>query len=291
MITPPRLFRAAVFISLLIVSNVNAQFIKRLTIHAGGGLGWYLGDLQPSVIPFKQTIGLSGQAAVGYQFLGRFGAVLNYQYNLLRGNDGYAQDTARRNRNLGFFSHTHEASLRITYDILRQDKWRSIPYLFVGVGMFMHNPKAFDGTALHPLGTEGQYIGSSDYPKPYKLNNVSVPFGIGYKHRIACNISLKAEFTYHKTFTDYIDDVSSKTYPNEVTLAATPNGQQAVRYSDRRLTTEQGKVFGSRGNSDAVDNYLDFTFGVIFHFGKCRKGRGGVLENCKQLYKNVDWNR
>jgi hypothetical protein len=271
-----------ILVSNLMVSKVNSQ--SRFAAYVGGGMCWYYGDLQPSFIPFVKTIGLGGQAGVSYQFYRKFGIALNYQYDLLKGSDGYAAEIPRRNRNLGFYSHNHEISLRLTYDILRTDRFKVVPYIYAGFGYFRFNPRAFDGIALAPLGTEGQNIGRNSYPQPYSNWAPSIPFGLGVKYRISCRFSLKAEITYHKTFTDYIDDVSSA-YPDMASLRAT-SGDLAVKYSDRR--TDPANAFRSRGNPKQNDAFMDVTLGLIIHFGRCNGNKGGIYEDCKALYKNLD---
>ncbi len=53
--------------------------------------------------------------------------------------------------------------------------------------------------------------GLSQYPdrKQYALDQISIPFGGGVKFAVNQNISLGWEFRFNKTFTDYIDDVST----------------------------------------------------------------------------------
>lgn len=272
---------------ILVTLSTSSKAQSRFSAYLGGGMCLYLGDLQSSGFPNLKTLGLSGQAGFTYQFYGHFSASLNYQYAMLKGNDGYSTELARRYRNLGFYSHVHEISLRLNYDILRMDKFKVIPYIFVGIGTFRFNPRAFDGTELQPLGTEGQYIGDNKYPQPYSNWAFSLPLGLGVKYRISCRFSIKGEVTYHKTFTDYIDDVSSS-YPtsaNPAAFDAAPNGAQALYYSDRRIDPSQ--AFISRGNPKRDDNFADITLGLIIHFGKCSSGKGGIYEDCKALYKNM----
>jgi len=264
----------------------SAKSQSPFSVYVGGGACWYYGDLQPSSFPNLKTIGLSGQGGLRYQFYRKFAVALNYQYDLLKGADGYSTEIPRKNRNLGFYNHTHEISLRLSYDFLRSDRFKIVPYVFAGFGYFRSKPKAFDGTELQPLGTEGQYIGDNLYPQPYAIWHPSIPLGIGVRYRISCRFSLKLEFTYHKTFNDFIDDASSN-YPSLAALSATPNGATAVTYSDRRLALPPD-VYGSRGNSDRVDNFADINIGLIIHFTRCKGRSGGIYEDCKALYKNLD---
>ncbi|MDQ2769130.1 MAG: DUF6089 family protein, partial [Bacteroidota bacterium] len=62
-----------------------------------------------------------------------------------------------------------------------------------------------DGTYvdLQPLKTEGQSTTYSNY-------QVSIPFGGGIRYRINRNFDASLEVGWRYTFTDYLDDVSTK---------------------------------------------------------------------------------
>ena len=88
------------------------------------------------------------------------------------------------------------------------------PYIFGGLAVFYFNPMASyvraDGrtawTELQPLHTEGQ--GSQAYSgrQPYRLVQVSLPFGVGVKVRLSKVFTVAAQYGFRKTWTDYLDD-------------------------------------------------------------------------------------
>ena len=92
------------------------------------------------------------------------------------------------------------------------------PYGFIGVGAFHFNPQgeyvASNGSKtwvdLKPLKLEGQ--GMSEYPdrKEYALTQLMIPMGGGIKYYVKENFYVGFEILHRKTFTDYIDDVSTK---------------------------------------------------------------------------------
>ena len=45
--------------------------------------------------------------------------------------------------------------------------------------------------------------------KPYNLTQFAIPFGGGIKFRVSENVVLAYEVGFRKTFTDYLDDVST----------------------------------------------------------------------------------
>lgn len=168
----------------------------------------------------------------------------------------------RKLRNLQFRSSIFEAYVAAEfyptvffeqYDGL-QGKLR--PYGVIGVGIFKFNPKGeyFDESgkgrwvALQPLHTEGQ--GMAEYPdrKDYKLSQKEIPLGFGAKYYVKENFYIGMEVLHRKTFTDYIDDVSTN-YIDQDLFA-------------QYLTTEQAKMaqqLNYRENYPALNTrpYLD----------------------------------
>jgi hypothetical protein len=129
----------------------------------------------------------------------------------------------RKVRNLQFQSPLLEAYVAAEfyptvflerYDGL-QGKFR--PYGLIGFGAFKFNPKgryyAPNGTSswveLKPLRTEGQ--GMSEYPtrKEYSLTSFEMPVGLGFKYYLKENMFVGFEVVHRKSFTDYVDDVST----------------------------------------------------------------------------------
>ena len=97
------------------------------------------------------------------------------------------------------------------YDYFTGGRRHSLtPFIFGGFGMFFFKPTA-DGINLRSIGTEGQQIGF-DGRKPYKTYAFDVPFGIGIKYSLNSRLCFSAEWGLRKTFTDYLDDVSTTYY-------------------------------------------------------------------------------
>jgi hypothetical protein len=128
----------------------------------------------------------------------------------------------RKYRNLSFQSIINEAYAAIelypTVLFERYDglKGKMRPFLIGGAGIFHFDPKTRDNSgnlvALHPLHLEGQ--GFPEYPdsKPYKLTQMNVLLGFGFKYYLKENLYLGLEVLHRKLFTDFVDDVSHKYY-------------------------------------------------------------------------------
>ena len=137
--------------------------------------------------------------------------------------DKGGDESFRKLRNLQFKSNMVEAYGAIEfYPTVFFEKYDGLkgklrPYGLVGFGVFKFNPKGeyFDpnGTSrwveLAPLHLEGQ--GFLEYPerKPYSLTSFEMPLGVGFKYYFKENKYVGFEVTHRKSFTDYVDDVST----------------------------------------------------------------------------------
>ena len=86
------------------------------------------------------------------------------------------------------------------------------PFIGTGIGFFHFNPKAHlynEWFELQPLHLEGQ--GFAEYPdrKNYKRTQIYIPLSLGFKYKITDNYFFSLSTIFRKTFTDYIDDVST----------------------------------------------------------------------------------
>lgn len=155
----------------------------------------------------------------------------NLNYLVLAGDDKLTNEPYRNNRNLNFKSNVFELATRIEFGISsfrrtgvyslkkslgRTSKRQALELIgFVGIGAFYFNPKGKNPETgkyenLYKLHTEGQ--GLPGGPKQYKRLAISIPVGLTLHYIIDKLWSVGLEFSYRKTFTDYIDDVSSSYY-------------------------------------------------------------------------------
>jgi len=224
------------------------------------GASTYQGDLAPSTVlgsfgEMHPALGIFGR----YNF-GRLAAVkLAFNYAAISGDDSKATEIGRVSRNLSFQSNIFELGLTGEWNILGYEPYGLAetfsPYLFGGVAVFRFNPRAEneDGWVdLQPLGTEGQ--GLSQYPdrQPYKLTQISIPFGLGVKYALNDTWNIGFEFGARKTFTDYLDDVST-TYVSDTEILE-GSGPEAASFANR--TGEPKETGVGRGDPANNDLYL-----------------------------------
>jgi hypothetical protein len=205
---------------------------------------------------------------------------LALSHGVLEGADAQApkkggDEMARIQRNLSFKSSVLEGYLAAEiYPTVFFERYEGLqgkfrPYGLVGVGAYKFNPKTkLNGTwvELKPLRTEGQ--GLVDGKKDYKLTQLEVPMGIGFKYYIKENMYVGMEVLHRKLFTDYVDDVST-TYPDPIIFNALPAADAAKA---RQLFFRGDELPGARATpqvneqrGDPSDN--DAFFSTILRFG------------------------
>jgi hypothetical protein len=144
-----------------------------------------------------------------------------FNFAKIGANDKYASDPFLRARNLNFTSNINEFSVTLHYDLLDLKYYKFTPFVFVGGGVFSFNPYTYDSVAgkvfLKPLSTEGQGLAAYPDRKPYSLTQFNIPFGAGIRFRVNDDIAIAWEVGLRKTFTDYLDDLST-TYVDELIL-------------------------------------------------------------------------
>jgi hypothetical protein len=179
----------------------------------------YFGDLNPSTnfASFKlgdtrPNLGIS----ITHRFFPRVSGRFGLAYGRITAEDG---DNANRDdnnaryrytRNMNFRNDIAEASAVMIVDLIENrnnylKRPDFVPYLFAGVAGFYHNPKGKDQNGnyipLQPLQTEG---------KDYSKVSFAIPFGAGVRYRINRNLDASFEIGLRKTFTGYLDDVSTR---------------------------------------------------------------------------------
>ncbi|MEI9955233.1 MAG: hypothetical protein WDM90_02765 [Ferruginibacter sp.] len=158
-----------------------------------------------------------------------FGLRLSASLTYLEGADNTIQTTGinelwRKQRNLDFRTNVFELNGAVELypfnllSINQDNEPRFQPYVLIGAGMYHFNPQGSLTDAngnktwyyLHPLRTEGEGMPEYPYSKPYNLTQLNVLYGTGVKYFVSDRVNIGVEFLYRKTFTDYLDDVSTK---------------------------------------------------------------------------------
>jgi len=175
-------------------------------------------------------------------------------------------------RNLNFRSNILEFSTQLEFNFFPYEVGNNdfpfTPYVFLGLSIFSFKPQGKLLTAvnykneqyppgwvdLQPLGTEGQGTKFYSDKKPYSLLSSAIPFGMGIKWNIFKQTSIGLEYGLRKTFTDYLDDVSTTYASTEVLLSE--KSALSAAMADKRLSKNQETTDNTgfqRGNSKNTD--------------------------------------
>ncbi len=215
---------------------------------------------------------------VGVRFAANIGS-LEGDDAVIKGKGGLEE--ARKTRNSNFKSHLYEGFVALEIyptaflEFEPSDIFHKLrPYGLVGVGVFNFNPKGKDPVtgnwvALQPLHTEGQ--GFPEYPdrKEYKLTQLNIPMGVGVKYFLSESVNLSLEIIHRKTFTDYIDDVSTD-YINPSLFysnMSVPTAELAQRMANKSLPTASNPNGFVTGNKRGTPTNKDAYYSVGFKLG------------------------
>lgn len=256
---------------------------KRAELIFGIGVTNFLGELgganQIGTNGFKdfEYTATKSMINLGYSyfFTRKSAGQFDLSYGRLSGADKLTKEPFRNNRNITFRTPIVEAAGKYVFNFRRVREghrynlrgvrgWRNIDrmsYLFIGVAGFWFNPqsKYVNGKwyALQPLCTEGQGI----FPtrKKYHRLQVAIPVGLGFKLLLSKDWYFGMEYGIRKTFTDYIDDVSTS-YPDKDAMLET-YGPKAVYFSDPSLGLIPRQTWGNqqRGDPRDKDAYMFMT--------------------------------
>ncbi|MDX5347730.1 MAG: DUF6089 family protein [Hymenobacteraceae bacterium] len=246
--------------------QAEAQFIfrkdKSIRVGVMAGVANYYGDLAPAR-SFVSTYPQLTRPALGVTASKAITPKINVRAGLtwarIKGSDAVgnaSQDFSdpKKLRNLSFRNDVKELSVTgefrpLNRGIQLKNKTVLHPYIFAGLAVFHHNPKAYYNGGLmqegwytlQPLRTEGQQDG-------YGRVQMSLPFGWGLRYAYSKEIEIGFEMGWRKTFTDYLDDVSTR-YADKGLLME-QSGREAWILSDRSIELKQDNstYVGADGN-------------------------------------------
>jgi hypothetical protein len=198
------------------------------------------------------------------------------------------EELSRKNRNLDFRSQLNEGLLMAEFmpTIFLEDEpgqyiGKIRPYGILGIGVFHFNPQGSytdslgnsSWVYLRPLHTEGE--GFAEYPKRkmYSLTQINIPMGIGAKYYMNNKITLSAEILHRKTFTDYIDDVSTTYIDPSLFYKYLPYGQAVIadnisnKSPMRNAPDSPYQPGAKRGDSNRDNAYFSFNIMLGIRIG------------------------
>jgi hypothetical protein len=269
----PKILITLLAIGLLFNNAVRSQDLE---IGLFGGGSYYLGELNPGK-QFTFTKPAFG-GVLKYAHTDRWTFRINVLSGKVAGDDAVSK--VNEMRNLRFTSSITEISAVAEFNFFPYFTGSNItyftPYLFVGPGFFFFNPKAeFQGEkiSLRDMGTEGQIEGNG-----YNISAFAAVFGMGFKYSINGRLGLGLEWGLRKSFTDYIDDISTTYYvdfdklsPGEIGVAEFLSDPSPVKH----------KPGMQRGNSQNNDWYSFAGVTLSYRFSIGEKSTCSDFEKSK----------
>ena len=241
----------------------------------------YFKDLEWSMTRLALAVGLR------YKLSNYFALKSHLTYGRVAGDDKLTTEYFRNYRNLDFYSDVYEFNINFEGAFqqeqighryrLRKVKglkgYEIYTYAFVGAGVYFFDPKTnYQGTVvrLQPLSTEGQ--GFVATRSKYSLIQFCIPVGIGFKYTLDRSWGVGLELGIRKTFTDYIDDVSTTYFDFANYSGADPLSAQLSdrsNGSDPNITAPGAQ----RGDPRENDSYMFAIFSLNY---KLTNGRGNL---------------
>jgi hypothetical protein len=223
---------------------------RSLIFSAGTGTATYFGELKNDgdYIDAKPNL----NAGLQYFVSPNIALRTEMSWFQLTGDDSEANGGGREQRNLSFVSNNVEASITGAFHLkpMTGRYYQRPPfnaYVYAGLGLLYFNPRAeLDGVmySLQPLMTEDV---------SYSRTVIVLPVGAGVKVKAGPFFNFVLEGGYRKTFTDYLDDVSTvhpdkSTWTNSIRIALSDRGPE--------VDAAPRAVGSIRGNPDKKDGYF-----------------------------------
>jgi hypothetical protein len=234
---------------LIVVIAKTSTYAQRAEIGLNVGGAGYIGEFN-QFNPVKIS-GLNAGIYAKINFDPYWGVGIHYNYGKIKGDDAKSNNAQFRDRNLNFSSSLNEIAFIGSFNFLDMyspgSRKRVSPYLFLGVGGVIFEPKATWGEGyvkLREYNTEG-------LPKQYRNYAMTIPYGVGIKYKKSENITLFGQIGYRTVFTDYLDDVSGL-YPTEGQWQNSFNPTISKQLSDRSWELNTGSYLYKPGDQRGV---------------------------------------
>lgn len=237
--------------------GLNQTSAQAIEIGLQGGVSNYWGDLSPTpaLNESRYTGGIFARLNLNNTW------AWNNQFNFtqISGNDKNFE--VNKFRNLSFRTDIVEFSSVMEFNFIKYGPYvldkKFSPYLYAGISAIRFNPKAL---------LDGEWLELSGYRTEgfaYDRTTFAIPFGMGVKWMPNNRFALEGQIGARRTFTDYLDDVST-VYPDMA--AAIANGRKTAILTDRSIENSGGiavnKSGYKRGNADYKDWFFTATISL-----------------------------
>jgi hypothetical protein len=187
-----------ILLVLLLIFQVST-FAQKKDNEVGifAGVSYYMGDLNPQKIfhEIDPSIGIIYRIDFNSRYALRFSGI----FGSLHGSDASSKNAYQIARNQSFRVPISEFASMIEFHFFPykpESRYEFItPYVAIGLGVLII-PSQQNSIPVKPV----------------------IPFGIGCKYAFNKRFGISAEWTYRKTFTDYIDQLPNDVYTQTATF-------------------------------------------------------------------------
>lgn len=189
------------FISFICITITSKAQMYEIGVFGGGSN--YIGDIGSEY--YINPNNLMGGVVFKWNINPRIALRGNFNYAQISDSDANSTNNARKQRNLTFTNNIKELAVGIEYSFFEYNideiDQKQTPYLLFQLAAINYRSIAEGSTPAR-------------YNYIYKTT-MSIPFGVGYKTRIARNFAMAFEIRAAYTFTDHLDDnIKSISTPN-----------------------------------------------------------------------------
>lgn len=186
--------KVVLFVTL--VFSLNFGFTQDGDLGPFIGAAFYVGEINQSKAFYMPSLVYG--AIYKHNFAERFSLRIEGSHTKLKGNDANSDFLYQNQRNFSFTNNVTDLSAGIEFNFLPFDKSEKntkyfTPYIFTGLSFLV-------------------------IPENVKSFTFSIPFCFGMKYAISEKITLGAEWSIRKTFTDYLDKIDEDKISNLRTL-------------------------------------------------------------------------
>ncbi len=197
--------KKSIFILFLLLSSVSFAQINELGVFLGGSN--YMGDVGRTNYIYPNSPAFGG--IYKWNMHPHYSIRATYTYSKISGDDNDSDNSLRKYRGISFTNSVHELVAGIEYHFFKYNLskvgYTQTPYIFIEAGVVNY-------------GTFAQEITPNGLVDQNKRTfNFAMPFGIGYKMKLAQNVGIGIETSFRYTFKDDIDG-----YPRVINGSAVP---------------------------------------------------------------------
>lgn len=250
-----------------VFQKIEAPMKSKFEVGLATGGSIFLGTVSsPNV--FQNVMNMYNGLTVNYTIYSNLSAGITLAMFKLSNSDYNSSNNEQIARGMSFSTSMMSISPSINYDFVDNRLYtkarRFRPSIGLGLDLFSFTPTGkYLGKEypLQPLGTGGQLIDSGK--KVYSTMSFGYFLNVKLKYQLNRFNSVGIHFSYHKSVSDYLDDVGPDTYPDVAKLLAKSktNGDAAVYFSNpTSRSISPGQVRASPTNP--ADKYINF--GVFY---------------------------